>query len=182
VAASISLGAAACDEPRTQATEMVAPATALRPAADAGATADAARGPEAGSGGGAAADAGEAPPGEVGLILDDFQKSELPFVASRVAPGHEVALEIWVDDQGRVARAEVEGPELGPASAQDIERHLRDWKVPSPQARGRRFVLKLTAAELAAARPVRRPVPEPEMVAPPPRPVPRPEMIPPGQR
>ena len=116
-----------------------------------------------------------------GLTLEKKDASD--FVLSNFTKEEQGNLPAILNEASSLLTEYIYSNELTDQTRKIVEERLLKWKVERPEAYGRRYVLTFSATEVATAqaraKPVTKPVPRPEMVAPRPRPVPRPEMIPP---
>jgi hypothetical protein len=97
-------------------------------------------------------EAGRRPPlGDPALVERDFNRVVLRDLARRIDPPRDIQVELWVDDQGKVSRFAIRGLELPEEAKKGLDARVRQLSFPDPKARGRRFVLPYSAAQIQRA-------------------------------
>lgn len=174
LALAASLAAVACSKEKSHPTEMVAipSATPSGPPPDVTAP---------------RAEDAAPPQGPAALVKPILSAELLPLLARHVVPASEVELELTVAADGSVAGVSLTRPKLAPETEKAILDAARKLTF-DQNARGQRFAVRFTTAEVASASPdasappppvpthMKERVPRPEMAPRPPPP--RPEMAP----
>jgi hypothetical protein len=88
-----------------------------------------------------------------GLLPRPLVRRAVQLLADYVWPPQDVELELWFDSEGRPHRIALRGSDLDDAVVRHAGSALASLHTSDPDVRNRKFILRLSAAELRGARP-----------------------------